>query len=181
MSIGGSILVGNKNIDGNFVEDRNEQHFEGLDFRIKIETLPNEDYSARLFFINKNDDNEIPIPDGIVCKDVTLRNEVIKYPLPLTNYFLINHPLKYQITYKGILPDNEADRPITMEVDPEIDEVRLLIDQINVNNDNIITAKSYIEIDSHLGTEMLDDDEIIATSAVVFEGVKRKICATVYP
>ncbi|CAH1764645.1 12496_t:CDS:1 [Entrophospora sp. SA101] len=101
MSIGGSILVGNKNIDGNFVEDRNEQHFEGLDFRIKIETLPNEDYSARLFFINKNDDNEIPIPDGIVCKDVTLRNEVIKYPLPLTNYFLINHPLKYQITYKG--------------------------------------------------------------------------------
>ena len=51
-----------------------------------------------------------------------------------------------------------------MEVDPEIDEVQLLIDQINVNNDdNIITARSYIEIDSDLGTEMLDDDEIIAT------------------
>jgi len=51
-----------------------------------------------------------------------------------------------------------------MEVDPEIDEVQLLIDQINVNNDdNIITARSYIEIDSDLGTEILDDDEIIAT------------------
>ena len=63
----------------------------------------------------------------------------------------------------GILPDNEVDRPITMEVDSEIDEVQLLIDQINVNNDdNIITARSYIEIDSDLGTEMLDDDEIIA-------------------
>src|SRR6185369_1617640 len=50
-----------------------------------------------------------------------------------------------------------------MEVDSEIDEVQLLIDQINVNNDdNIITARSYIEIDSDLGTEMHDDDEIIA-------------------
>jgi hypothetical protein len=30
-----------------------------------------------------------------------------------------------------------------MEVDPEIDEVQLLIDQINVNNDdNIITARN---------------------------------------
>ncbi|CAJ0908323.1 4754_t:CDS:2 [Entrophospora sp. SA101] len=51
-----------------------------------------------------------------------------------------------------------------MKVDPEIDEVQLLIDQINVNNDdNIITARSYIDIDSDLGTEILDDDEIIAT------------------
>ncbi|CAJ0910507.1 4804_t:CDS:2, partial [Entrophospora sp. SA101] len=46
-----------------------------------------------------------------------------------------------------------VDRPITMEVDPEIDELQLLIDQINVNDDdNIIKARSYIEIDSDLGT-----------------------------
>jgi hypothetical protein len=64
----------------------------------------------------------------------------------------------------GILPDNEeVDRPMeVMEVDTEIDEVQSLIDQINVNNDDIITASSYIEVDSGLGTEMLDDDEIIA-------------------
>ncbi|CAJ0838111.1 13054_t:CDS:2 [Entrophospora sp. SA101] len=36
----------------------------------------------------------------------------------------------------GILPDNEVDRPIAMEFNPEIDEVQLLIDQINVNNDD---------------------------------------------
>jgi hypothetical protein len=51
-----------------------------------------------------------------------------------------------------------------MEVDTEVNEeneIQLLIDQINVNNDdNIITARSYIEIDSDLGTEMLDDDDI---------------------
>ncbi|CAJ0839806.1 4725_t:CDS:2 [Entrophospora sp. SA101] len=50
-----------------------------------------------------------------------------------------------------------------MEVVSEIEEVQLLIDQINVNNDDdTITARSYIEIDSDLGTEMLDDDKIIA-------------------
>jgi tetrahydromethanopterin S-methyltransferase subunit A len=64
----------------------------------------------------------------------------------------------------GILPDNEeVEQAMGIDTDAnEENEVQLLIDQININSDDVITARSYIEIDSGSMTEMLDDDEIIA-------------------
>ena len=50
-----------------------------------------------------------------------------------------------------------------MEIDAEVigeeNEIQLLIDHINMNSDNIMTVRNYIEIDC---SEMLDDEEIIA-------------------
>ena len=65
----------------------------------------------------------------------------------------------------GILPDNEeVGRPmeINTEVIDEENEIQLFIDRININSDDIMTVRSYIDIDSGLETEMLDDEEIIA-------------------
>ncbi|RHZ66616.1 hypothetical protein Glove_306g85 [Diversispora epigaea] len=99
MSIAGSFLL-NKEVDGELVESFNVQEFEGLDFKIKTETLPTEDNNTRLFFLNKNDE-EIPIPEGIECKEVTSKKEVTKKPLPHTQYFLITHPFKYEIHHNN--------------------------------------------------------------------------------
>ena len=65
----------------------------------------------------------------------------------------------------GIMPDNEGVEQ-AMGIDTEVDEenkVQLLIDQININGDDIITARSYIEIDSGSATEMLDDEEDVSS------------------
>ncbi|CAG8632966.1 2040_t:CDS:1, partial [Diversispora eburnea] len=99
MSIAGSFLL-NREVDGVLVESSNVQEFEGLDFKIKTETLPTEDNNTRLLFLDKND-KEIPVPEDIECKDVTSKKEVIKKPLPHTQYFLITHPLKYEIYHNN--------------------------------------------------------------------------------
>lgn len=65
----------------------------------------------------------------------------------------------------GILPDNErvgGPMEIDMEVIDEENEIQLLVDRINTNSDDIMTVRSYVEIDSGLETEILDDEEIIA-------------------
>ena len=49
-----------------------------------------------------------------------------------------------------------------MEVIDEENEIQLLVDRINTNSDDIMTVRSYVEIDSGLETEILDDEEIIA-------------------
>ena len=78
------------------------QEFENISFKIKLESIDGEDNYARLFFFNDNSENEIEIPDGIICKDVTYKKSVIKKPLPDTNYFLITHPMKYIIYYDSV-------------------------------------------------------------------------------
>ncbi|CAG8541438.1 3560_t:CDS:1, partial [Scutellospora calospora] len=99
MSLAGALEVGIRDKNGELEYNHDIQDFENLLFRIKIETLPNEENSARLFFVNKNDEKEITVPKGIKCKDVTFKKNVLKSPLPLTQYFLITHLMKYVIYY----------------------------------------------------------------------------------
>src|SRR5579863_1293333 len=89
-----------KNELGTIIEDENIQEFEGLNFMIKVETLSTEDNNARLFFLDLNN-REQNIPNGLICSDITYGNEFIKNRFPGTQCFLLNYPLKYQITYNG--------------------------------------------------------------------------------
>ena len=87
--------------DGILIEGNNIQEFEGLHFKTKLETLPNEDNVGRLCFLNFNNE-EIPVPVGLICKDVTNNNEIVKAPLPFTQMFLISNNQKYRVFYNEV-------------------------------------------------------------------------------
>ncbi|CAG8590549.1 20498_t:CDS:2, partial [Racocetra persica] len=76
------------------VYDSDEQNFLGLPFKIKVETT-DEIVSAKLSFVNKNDGENIDIPNGITCKDFTEKRRKSKPPLSEYNFFLLNYPNKY--------------------------------------------------------------------------------------
>jgi len=78
---------------------RNNQihEFEELFFKLKIENIDND--SARLLFLDVND-NQISIPDGIVCMDKT-NNDDKKKPLLNTESFLIFWINDYIIYYNN--------------------------------------------------------------------------------
>jgi hypothetical protein len=96
----GRINVGKLDKDGKLKNDENVQKFENLPFRIKVETLPKEENSARIF-LKEHEDEEIPIPHGITCVDITFKKKYIKKDpvVPGVNWFLITHPYKYNIYY----------------------------------------------------------------------------------
>ena len=83
------------------VYDFDEQDFLGLFFKIKVETT-DEIASAKLSFVNRNDEN-IDIPDRIICKDFIEKKRKTKPPLSGCNFFLLNHPNKYVFFYN---PEN---------------------------------------------------------------------------
>lgn len=100
MSIAGKIDIGKKNEHNELVHDKNIQEFEGLPFRIKVETIPKQDNVACLLFLDKNKDVEIDIPEGFFCKDVTFKyNTGLIPPYPSTQGFLLVHPNIYNFYY----------------------------------------------------------------------------------
>ncbi|CAG8570547.1 13090_t:CDS:2 [Dentiscutata heterogama] len=104
MSIAGSVHLEktNKSTGPTIIfEDENIQSFEGLDFRIKLMTIPGYRNSARLLILSlENDEKDIPVPDGIRVVDVTdFTNPRDLSTFPGTNVFLIEHLYKYQIFY----------------------------------------------------------------------------------
>ncbi|CAG8663108.1 6401_t:CDS:1, partial [Cetraspora pellucida] len=82
----------------NFSGPQNECAIEldGLPFSIQIETLPQPNH-ARVFFLNNNE--EIEIPDGIRCEYKMKTNNILNPKMPKTRYFLINHPNNYELFY----------------------------------------------------------------------------------
>ncbi|CAG8522517.1 8519_t:CDS:1 [Racocetra fulgida] len=101
----GRINVGKRDKEGDLKNDYNIQKFKDLPFRIKVETLPTEENLARIFFLKKDKEEEIPIPDGITCVDVTFKNNIAKDPVVYgANWFLVTHPYKYNIYYN---PENK--------------------------------------------------------------------------
>ncbi|CAG8561763.1 550_t:CDS:1 [Racocetra fulgida] len=82
---------------------RNVQGFQSVTFLIKVEKLPEEDTQARLFFLDGEPVEECEIPSGIKCKEIN-ENETVKNKSPFLgqNFFLINHPKKYEIYYEGM-------------------------------------------------------------------------------
>ncbi|CAG8712954.1 7808_t:CDS:1, partial [Cetraspora pellucida] len=80
------------------LEDDDIQRFEGHQFRIKLMTIPGSRNSARLLFLNLEDDEkEILVPNGIRVVDNT--DFAAPFPVPCfpgTNVFLIGHLRKYQ-------------------------------------------------------------------------------------
>ncbi|CAG8734842.1 16184_t:CDS:1, partial [Cetraspora pellucida] len=96
----GRINVGKRDKEGNLKHDCDIQKFKDLSFRIKVETLPTEENLARIFFLKKDKEEEIPIPDGITVVDVTFENNVVKDPVVSgANWYLVTHPYKYNIYY----------------------------------------------------------------------------------
>ncbi|CAG8689422.1 5844_t:CDS:2, partial [Racocetra fulgida] len=102
MSLAGAINVGKYNNKGELEYDHDVQEFENLPFKIKVETLKNEDNATRLFFFDYDPEKKIEVPEGIIVKDVTFARKIIKDPLPDTNYFLITHPMKYVVYYDPV-------------------------------------------------------------------------------
>ncbi|RIB26461.1 hypothetical protein C2G38_2163299 [Gigaspora rosea] len=95
----GSLNVGKRNKEKELIQDSDIQEFQDLPFRIKIETLPKEENYARLFFLHKEEERTIEVPEEITCVDVTLKNDVIKDLAPEANWFLITHSYKYNIYF----------------------------------------------------------------------------------
>ncbi|CAG8453940.1 10933_t:CDS:2 [Diversispora eburnea] len=91
MTFAGSILLENRNRSGFLINDNDVQEFEGLNFKIKIESIPSSVNNARLCFLDTNN-NEISIPKQIICNDVSdNRNIINNIPFPGTQSFLIEH------------------------------------------------------------------------------------------
>jgi hypothetical protein len=93
MSIAGSILLENKDGNGNVIRDKDIQfyRFGEVEFNIKISTIPGSKNNARLCFTNWRNE-EIPIPEGIRGEDVTDSDRIeMMIPMPNTQYFLIEH------------------------------------------------------------------------------------------
>ncbi|CAG8775081.1 23809_t:CDS:2 [Gigaspora margarita] len=100
MALAGALNIGKKNKNNELEYDYDIQGFENLPFRIKVETIEGQENVARLFFLDKYNDNRINVPDGIMCKDVTFKhNTGLIPPLPDTQYFLIVHPNIYNFYY----------------------------------------------------------------------------------
>ncbi|CAG8506097.1 16892_t:CDS:1 [Dentiscutata heterogama] len=82
-------------------KDRNVQGFQGLTFLIKVEKFQDEDTQARLFFLDGDPPEECDVPFDIKCKEINENNNVKnKSPFFRTNFFMINHPKKYEIYHK---------------------------------------------------------------------------------
>ncbi|CAG8506395.1 8150_t:CDS:2 [Diversispora eburnea] len=90
MSIAGSILLENRDNDGNIIDDKDTQSFEGLNFKIKLSTIPGSRNSAILIFLKENGD-ETSIPKFIRGEDVSDTTPTRMVPIPGTQYFLIEH------------------------------------------------------------------------------------------
>src|SRR6266498_2963184 len=86
-----------------YLEDENKkkediQEFEGLPFKIKIIGLQDYKDVARLLFLDNNN-NQMSIPPGIICKDIT--DGIDCGPFPDTQVFLVKFLHIYQITYNN--------------------------------------------------------------------------------
>ncbi|CAG8805066.1 10083_t:CDS:2, partial [Cetraspora pellucida] len=78
MSLAGALNVRKRNNENELVYDHDIQEFENLPFKIKVETINEEDNYARLFFFKDDPYEKIDIPEGIICLDKTakvLKNE----------------------------------------------------------------------------------------------------------
>ena len=99
MSIWGSILIENRNDKGDIINDDDVQEFEGLNFKIKLETLECSLHNSRLIFLNMENE-EIETLDNIIITNISSSyNEFQMFPLPSAKYYLIEHLQKYQVTY----------------------------------------------------------------------------------
>ncbi|CAG8559175.1 10884_t:CDS:1 [Scutellospora calospora] len=86
-----SALTINKNNKNEII-----QEFLRINFHIIVETTDKETCS-HLFFIKKNEEEIIPILDGVICKVVNnkkKRNKVL-----ISNFFVLTYPNKYIIYY----------------------------------------------------------------------------------
>lgn len=79
---------------GNVIYDFDIQDFEGLNFKIKVETIIDEEDYAKLSFVDK-DNNPIDILFGIFCKDFSNKKLKEKKPFSGCNFFLLNQSRKY--------------------------------------------------------------------------------------
>ncbi|RHZ84313.1 hypothetical protein Glove_83g9 [Diversispora epigaea] len=76
---------------GLLINNNDVQEFEGLNFKIKIESISSSVNNTRLCFLD-TENNEISIPQQIKCNDVSdNRNIINKIPFLDTQSFLIEH------------------------------------------------------------------------------------------
>ncbi|CAG8656459.1 7234_t:CDS:1 [Cetraspora pellucida] len=103
MSIAGAIYLGKKYKScGHEVHYENIQEFEDLNFRIKVQTIPGAKNTARLCFLDlENDNQEISKPDNVECKDITETQSNLMVLFPSTNYYILEHIRNYQIFYNN--------------------------------------------------------------------------------
>src|SRR6185295_15793755 len=89
-----------------FIEDKknsNVQGFQNTDFLIKVEKFEDQDIQARMFFLDGDPVNELfVIPEYIEVKEINEVTNKIKSIRSFfrSNYFMINHPKKYEVFYK---------------------------------------------------------------------------------
>jgi len=89
-----------------FIEDKknsNVQGFQNTDFLIKVEKFEDQDVQARMFFLDGDPVVELfVIPEYIEVKEINEVTNKIKLIQPFfrSNYFMINHPKKYEVYLK---------------------------------------------------------------------------------
>ncbi|CAG8735714.1 14351_t:CDS:2, partial [Racocetra persica] len=79
----------------------NIQGFQNTSFLLKVEKFEDQDTQARMFFLDGDPVKELfSIPDEIEVKEI---NETKNRKIDVffrSNYFMINHPKKYEVYYK---------------------------------------------------------------------------------
>ncbi|CAG8714796.1 14481_t:CDS:1 [Cetraspora pellucida] len=90
-----------------FLEDRknsNVQGFQSTSLLIKVEKFEDQDTQARMFFLDGDPITELfSLPTDIEVKEInetTNRTRKIDFFFR-SNYFMINHPKKYEVYHKG--------------------------------------------------------------------------------